>query len=437
MIFTLILFTLLLIGLSYKFKLVRQALLISLITIVLTIFAYQISDTSLFKVYVYPESFALEDYEITDYAFEHLRPNPQIDERIVLVNYGQLSRGGVARLLEIASKYKPKVIGLDAVYNCENGLRDSVHCPQSLDTLGNRRFSEAIKTAENVVLASRVMQSNRLVQTETERFDSLEQSDPLFTNFSRQAFVSLPVQKGLQDDIILCREMWPSMVIRGRTEYSFSLFLAKMYDSIKAKRFIERGKELETINYRRQLNQYAVLDAEDILKENFTPDLLTGKVLIFGYIGDYLDKPSYEEMFYVPLGKRVAGRGMPNMHSAVVHANIISMILDEDYLDRLSDTQEFIVAFLLCFIHVLLLLIVFNKLPVWYDLLAVSLVIVQLGFYSWLRLFLFTEFNLQISLVATITSLAIASIAVVLYKELLPYLMTKIGKKRSEVESAG
>lgn len=70
---------------------------------------------------------ALKDTELTDYAFNKLRPDPTVDERIVLVNFGALSRREVAQLLQNISQFKPRVIGMDALYNCEGGLRDSIN----------------------------------------------------------------------------------------------------------------------------------------------------------------------------------------------------------------------------------------------------------------------------------------------------------------------
>ncbi len=455
MIVFLVISSILIILLSYKFKLVREAVLISVVTIVLTIIAYRISQTSLFKIYVYPESFATGDYEITDYAFANLRPSPSLEDRIVLVNFGTLSRREVAHLLQNISQFKPRVIGMDAVYNCEGGLRDSINCPQLLDTLGNMILSRSLQEAANVVLGIKLMQTGSSSRFDTNEADSVEISDPIFSDHAQEGFISIPTDATYQEDVKISRTIYPSRIVNGKRELAFSVRMAMMYDSIKAKKFLARDKDAEIINFRgnievRQLRisslkkeetstanfgtMFFVVDAEDVLKGNVSPEFFKDKIVVIGYLGDYLGDDAWEDKFYTPLNKKLGGRANPDMFSPVVHANVVSMILNEDYVDRLSDVQELVVAFLCCFIHVLLLLKVFQKSPVWYDLTAVSLVIIQLGFYSWLRLYLFTEFNLQISLVATITSLAIASIAVVLYKELLPFLVAKIRKKQSGLQ---
>jgi hypothetical protein len=76
---------------------------------------------------------ALKDTELTDYAFNQLRPDPTVDERIVLVNIGTLSRREVAREIQMISQFKHRVIG-----------RSEGHC-KSLDTLGKLMIINAIQ----------------------------------------------------------------------------------------------------------------------------------------------------------------------------------------------------------------------------------------------------------------------------------------------------
>src|SRR6478609_9793482 len=105
---------------------------------------------------------ALRDFELTDYAFSELRPDVLVDERIVLVNIGNLSRREVAQQILMINQYHPRVIAFDGFFNCEGGLRDSLNCPQFLDTLGNLILSSAIQGASNFVLATKLLQTDSL-----------------------------------------------------------------------------------------------------------------------------------------------------------------------------------------------------------------------------------------------------------------------------------
>ncbi len=129
------------------------------------------------------------------------------------------------------------------------------------------------------------------------------------------------------------------------------------------------------------------------------------------------------------LNSKVAGRANPDMFGTVIWANIMAMILNNDYIRELSTTEEFVVALLACLFHVALLLVIFQRWPIWYDVCAVGLIISQLAVYSLLRFNLFVHFNLRMNLVITVTSLAIAGISVTVYKELWPQVRGKLIRK--------
>ena len=121
---------------------------------------------------------ALSDFELTDYAFSNIRQDPDVEQRVVIVNIGHLSRAGIAEQIRIISKYKPKVIGIDGYFNCEGGMRDTVNCPQLLDTMGNLLLSNAIMEAGNVVLVSKFHQSITSFRTGAiDVYDSIEYSE--------------------------------------------------------------------------------------------------------------------------------------------------------------------------------------------------------------------------------------------------------------------
>jgi CHASE2 domain-containing sensor protein len=161
---------------------------------------------------------ALGDMEMTDYVFSGLRDDPKVEENVVVVNIGNLNRGQVAQLLQIINQHKPKVIGIDSFFDCApTGLRDTVNCPQLKDTLGNLMLSNAIKEAGNVVLVSKLLQSDSLSNANLEDvYDSLERSDLAFTeNALAEGYASLETDAAYQDDVKTCRAFNPQMTVNG------------------------------------------------------------------------------------------------------------------------------------------------------------------------------------------------------------------------------
>ena len=397
---------------------------------------------------------ALKDTELTDYAFNKLRPDPTVDERIVLVNFGALSRREVAQLLQNISQFKPRVIGMDALYNCEGGLRDSINCPQLLDTLGNMMLSSAIQEAGNVVLGSKLMQTDSLGRIDTNDMDSIEMSDPVFTNYVQTGFVNIPTDATYQEDVKISRTILPSRIVNGKKELAFSVRMAMMYDSVKTKKFLARNKDEEIINFRgnievRQLRinslkneetsttnfgtMFFVVDAEDVLSGNVSPELFKDKIVVMGYLGDYLGDDAWEDKFYTPLNKKLGGRANPDMFGPVVHSNVVAMILNEDYVDVLANWQKYVIAILVCFLTVALFMTIDEKLPIWYDALSVIIQLVQIAILMFIIIYVFADYSIKLELDLTIGIIALVGPCYDIFKSVQNEINKQLTKRRQRV----
>jgi CHASE2 domain-containing sensor protein len=412
-----------------------------------------VSDLNIFSAFD-TISQALKDTELTDYAFNQLRPDPTVDERIVLVNFGALPRREVAQLLQNISQFKPRVIGMDALYNCEGGLRDSINCRQLLDTLGNMMLSSAIQEAGNVVLGIKLMQTDSLSQFDTEEPDSIEISDPMFSDYAQEGFVTIPTDATYQEDVKISRTIFPSRIINGKRELAFSVRMAMMYDSVKAKKFLARNKDEEIINFRgnievRQLRinslkneetsttnfgtMFFVVDAEDVLTGNVSPELFKDKIVVMGYLGDYLGDDAWEDKFYTPLNKKLGGRANPDMFGPVVHSNVVAMILNEDYVDVLADWQKYLIAILVCFLTVALFMTIDEKLPIWYDALSVIIQLALIAILMFIIIYVFADNSMKLELDLTIGIIALVGPCYDIFKSVQNEINKQLTKRRQRV----
>lgn len=53
-----------------------------------------------------------------------------------------------------------------------------------------------------------------------------------------------------------------------------------------------------------------------------------------------------KDRYYTPLNERSSGRSIPDMFGVIIHANIISMLLDEDYIDDVPEWLLYLFSFL-------------------------------------------------------------------------------------------
>ena len=419
-------------------KLWLQSLIISVFVFILLWGVSKLTDLKLLNAFD-PISQAMADFELTDYAFSNLRPDPLVDERIVLVNFGELPRGAVAQLVQKIASYKPRVIGIDALYNCEGGLRDTLNCPQLLDTLGNMMLSFAFQDAGNIVLGEKLMQTDSLSQFDTNDSDSLEVPDELFRQHAKLGYVTLPTNATYQEDVKISRTVWPKKQVGKKTELAFSTQIAMQYDSAKTMEYLNRDIEEEIINFRGNIEvmqlrvhslksdetsttnfatMFSVIDYEDVFAENHDPGLFKDKIVMIGFLGKYLGAPTWEDKFFTPLNKKIGGRANPDMFGLVVHANVVAMILNGDFVNELAEWQKYLIAFIVCFLTVALFITIDTKLPIWFDAFSVIIQILQLLVISGFMVWAFAQFNFKLDLSIALGVAALVGPAYDIYKSI-------------------
>jgi CHASE2 domain-containing sensor protein len=397
---------------------------------------------------------ALRDFELTDYAFSNLRPEPVVDERIILVNIGVLSRRQLAQQIMVIKEFKPGVIAYDGFFNCEGGLRDSLNCPALLDTLGNLFLSSVIQEAGNVVLATKLLQTDSLAKYDTDIYDSVEVSDPMFRDYAVEGYASLPTDATYQEDVKLCRSIFPRRMINGREELYFGVQIAMQFDSAKALKFLARNKDEELINFRGNIEVFTlrvnslkdsltgstnfktmfyVVDAEEMLRGEVLPEVFKDNIVIMGYLGDYLGDPAWEDKFFTPLNKKVAGRANPDMFGPVVHANAVAMILNEDYVDEIPPWAQYSIAFVVCLLTVALFIFLDRILPQWFDALSVLIQLLEVLIISSIIIYAFAVWSLKLELSIAIGVSALVGPCYDIFKSIQNEVTKRLTKRRSGV----
>jgi CHASE2 domain-containing sensor protein len=413
-----------------------------------------VTDFKLFSAFD-PISQALSDFELTDYAFSNLRPDPLVDERIVLVNFGNLSRREVAAQIALIASYKPKVIGIDGFYNCEGGLYDTVSCPQLLDTLGNLLLADAITQAGNVVLVSKLLQTDSAANADAvDLYDSIEYADPKFRTNAHNAYANLVTNADFQEDVKLCRSFIPRYSVRGKNQYAFGVQMCMQYDSVKTKQFLARNKEEELINYRGNVEfqdirlrnvkskstsstkypiMFYAVDADQLLNGEVLPEMFKNNIVIVGFLGAYFGDITWEDKYFTPLNRKVAGRANPDMFGVVVHANIVAMILNGDYVNELTDWQKYVIAFLICFLTVALFVVIDHRLPAWYDALSVIIQLIQIILISGLVVYTYAGYSFKLDLSTSLGVAALVGPCYDIFKSVQNELIRRFTKPKIEV----
>ncbi len=66
---------------------------------------------------------------------------------------------------------------------------------------------------------------------------------------------------------------------------------------------------------------------------------------MIGFCGESEKALSMNDRYFTPLNEQYTGRSLPDMFGVVIHANIISMLLDKDFINEFSHYWIYIFVF--------------------------------------------------------------------------------------------
>lgn len=367
---------------------------------------------------------AFADMEFTDVYFSQLLDDPVADQDVVLINIAAEPRASIAMLIDSISQHNPAVIGVDTFFDF----------PKE-DTLGDLMLMEAFGRVENLVMVTKV-----LYNMESDEFDSLHTSWPMFTWNSDSAHANLLTGAATQQDLKMCREFTPVLTLEDGTEQqAFAVKLASYLAPEKTQKFVDRAREVEVIKYRGNVLDYgatkfgtkfAALDVPDVFYGNYVPEMIEGKIIIFCYLGNYLgDIESLEDKYFTPLNETYIGRAFPDMYGGVVHANIVSMILQEDYVYNLSEVQKWILAIVILFLNITVFTWIYKKLPKWYDGLTKIIQLAQLLTFIYLMIYAMDFYSVKLDLNYTLIAVALSGDGLEVFFGVVKNVLSREGRK--------
>ena len=377
---------------------------------------------------------ALEGYEMTDQVFsnEAWRIPPDVDDDIIIINMGFESRRITAEQLNIINSFGPKVIGLDANFR---NLKP--------DTVGDMMLAYALANSPNVIMYAKLLDNG-----DDFIWNDIEYAHPFFTQNHKTASVNLAIENvgGEQWQFKTSRTFFPRELYRNPqtgqidTVLAFAVEVVKEFAPDKAEKFLARNVEEELINYTgnvvdygltRTGNRFFALDWMQVLDTmQYTPDLLKDKIVLMGFLGsNFEDKLTVEDKYFTPLNTRYTGRANPDMFGVVIHANIVAMILNEQYLDQMSETTAWILAVLVCFLNVVVFSIIYHKLDKWYDGITKLMQLVEALILTFIIIVVFHYFSFKLNLTWTIIAVLFAGDSLEVYYGVLVNAWEKMEKK--------
>jgi CHASE2 domain-containing sensor protein len=328
-----------------------------------------------------PINNTVEDFNASDVVFSQFRDVKKVppDTNIVLVNIGYLNRAGIAQQIEIINSYDPLVIGIDTFFRkLKNNSQDTA-------------LAVAMSKVKNLVLVSKLRYNAKI-----DKFDSLETSNPYFNQYASTGFSNLITDK--TEEFRTTRAITPIESINNKTEEFFAVKLASYKNKVKADRFIARNNTKEIVNFRRNidLGKYKTLDVKDVFSNKDNLGYLKGKIILLGFLGPDLETKVTEDIFFSPLNYNYIGKAYPDMYGMVVHANVISMILDEEYINTIPDLLKIALTFLIIYFNMALFRYIKHHFEFIYETANIFIITGEIILLNATMMYVFFWFNFEI-----------------------------------------
>ena len=379
-------------------------------------FLYFLHHIPVNQAFIDPFSEYIKNYDLMDITCSRFRDknDPTLfDNRVFIINSGNTDRAKVASCLEFLDRTRVKAVGVDLFF-------DSIHLERA-DTL----LRDAAGLSENFIFAN----SFEEIGPSRDTVFSIV-SDTFLIPIRKQHYVNLDT-----DDGFTVRSFKPYHEDKGSIHQSFAVSLCSLFNPESVADLNNRNLKREWINFRRAQFEnipgifdaykasypaYPIISIDKFLKDSslYNEDYFKDKIVLIGFCGD-IQNPSLKDRYYTPLNVNPTGRSFPDMHGVVIHANIISMILDRDYIDELNIWLLYLIVFVIFMVNYLVFIRV-SQARLFFNLVFIRLIQV----FQFLLLFsasiwLLANQNIKLGFILIIT-------AVILSFELFEFYIHKL-----------
>lgn len=365
---------------------------------------------------------SIGDFEISDIVSSKLKTTSTLDTSIVLVNVGTSSRKEIAKSLFIIDSQNPRTVGIDVLFSEEKD--------KQVDLL----LEKALKISNKLVMVSDLKEYDEQQHT----FKSQKTSLGSFVRTATIGFANVITEEQNSDHVKTIREYTTTENLNTDEVHSFALELVKNYNPEVFISHKNEKKSKGVINYfgnimsktNAKQSNYLAVDIPQIISGETSKNLFRNKIVILCYLGEYVgDDSSIEDKFFTPLNSNYSGKSLPDMFGGVVHANIVTMILTQDYIYSLGTTWRVIIAIILCFLTTSLFLWIHHKIPNWYDGVTklLQFIFLLILFFVVLEFYNLAQIKLELTLAFAV--IALASDALEVYLGVLKNGFHKINSK--------
>lgn len=349
-----------------------------------------------------PFKLALSDFNYNDLVYSKMgkNKNSTLDTNIVVVDIADAGRMEIAEMIQKSCDAKAKVIGVDVLFKV---AKDSL--PDSL-------LRHIFGVKDNVIMAYDLSDHEGKLKPEGYFFNQAKNKG--YANFV-----------GEEEGVI---RYFKSEVEHHPTDYlSFASAIVKLANPEAYNQLQDRKKDFEIINYRKTSQKHLVISGQKLINGEIPATALSNKIVLLGYVGK--NEKDIEDKHYTPLNSVFTGRGVPDMNGIFIHANIISMAIDDAYIHKTPTWLNWTIAFVLCWLHMAFFIKYSLEAHIWFHLKAKVVSLAMAVVFVYLGLWFFYYFDTQINMTATLAAVILALDVLYFYESFALWLHRNWGFK--------
>jgi hypothetical protein len=345
-------------------------------------------------------------FDIYDLAFNDDRQKYVRDTNVILVQMGN-TRDEIADQIELIQSYKPAVLGIDAFFEAPK------------DTLADNHLLQTLRKYENVVFGFALDDPDGKMKITKKNF--FEQD----IGAKRSGYLNF-----VGNEFAVIRTYPPFYKVDNVQVPAFTSRIVEMYAPEKFAKLKSTETPEFVINYSGNVSdKYISFGKEELLEYHATnqlQSLLKSKIILLGYF--IKDPPLVlEDLHFSPLNENIAGKSFPDMYGIAIHANILSMILENKLAVPASNFMSYFFAFLITFFFLWYVLHLYAKKshPSHAIILLLQLGIILLMIFVFVQIF--DLFLWKLPLTPLVISLVLCIELLGLYKLIAIWLHKKTG----------
>lgn len=347
-----------------------------------------------------PFTEAFHDFTLTDLYYTKAKDRNTIyKDNIVLVNLENKNRKEIALLLQQLQTGKPKTIAIDAIFA---GRKDD----------------------DDILLQQTFQQNSNYVLSYIADFEKPEQtiySDSFFTK-QQGGYANIV---GDAAEFSTIRYYYPF----ANNQEAFTSSILKNYNPTSYNKLSKRSGQKTEIHYYGNLSNFQFYDFDEVMDPAFAVDQLNDKIVLVGFLGLPSKRNTVqldEDKLFTPLNPRLSGRSYPDMYGTLIHANILRMALEDDYIRVIPDWLTAIISFLLIWLTLPLICGLFFKGDLWFNSVGTLLQLIGGVVIVFITLIAYSSFQVKFDPGLVLACLVLLPTFINLYEVLLNFLRHKL-----------